>query len=235
MKHKFVIIVLVLAAAAFGAALFILERQPATMPTKTATRKIPEFDLAALTAKAESGDLAAQTSLGHIYLQGSAVKASFKEAAKWFRLAAEKNYPDALAALGELTQAGQGVPLNMDEAVRLYQRAAEGGSVAGQYDLAYLYEQGNGVKPDEHEAAKWCQLAAEGGDPVAQYDIGQRCRLGVGVATNRVQAYKWLALAAAQGQADSAKLLPEVQREMSGAELTEARQLAEKFTPRGSK
>jgi localization factor PodJL len=237
MKHKFVIIVLVLAVAAFGAVLYILEREPvpAAMPTRTDTRKIPEVDLAALTAKAEAGDPAAQTSLGQIYLHGSAVKANVKEAAKWFRLAAGENYPDALAALGELTQAGQGVPLNIDEAVQLYQRAAESGSVAGQYDLAYLYEQGTGVKQDEHEAAKWYQFAAEGGDPVAQYDIGQRCKLGLGVATNRVQAYKWLALAAAQGQADSAKLLPDVQREMSGAELTEAKQLVEKFTPRGSK
>jgi TPR repeat protein len=104
--------------------------------------------------------------------------------------------------------------------------------VAGQYNLAYLYEQGTGVKQDEKEAAKWYQLAADGGDPIAQYDIGQRYKLGLGVSTNLIQAFKWLTLAATQGQSDSAKLLPEVESQMSGDQLTEARQLVSQFTPR---
>ena len=108
------------------------------------------------------------------------------------------------------------------------------GSVAGQYNLAYLYEQGTGIKQDQQEAAKWYQLAAEGGDPIAQYDIGQRYELGVGVATNHMQAFKWLTLAAARGQVDSQKMLQAVRREISGDELSQAKQLVQQFTPRSA-
>ena len=231
MKPKFLISVVLMPLAIFGVAFFIFQQQsqPGALPTAAAVASLSDVNLATLKAKAEAGDPAAQTRVGKIYLTGTSVKADVKEAAKWFQQAADKNYPDALAALGELTQAGQGVPRNLEEAAKLYRRAAENGSVAGQYNLAYLYEQGSGVPPDEHEAAKWYELAAEGGDPIAQYDIGQRCELGVGVATNRVQAFKWLTLAAAQGQADSAKLLPAVKRELSGDELTQARQLVKEF------
>ncbi len=237
MKPRFFFIAIILALAAFGTAFFLIKKYPQTdtPPATTEPPGISAGDLAALKVSAEAGDPVAQTRLGKIYLDGTSVKADVKEAVKWFQLAAAKNYPDALAALGELTQAGQGVPLNLDEAVRLYRRAAEGGSVAGQYNLAYLYEQGTGVKQDEHEAARWYELAAEGGDPIAQYDIGQRYQLGVGVATNRVQSFKWLTLAAAQGQADSAKLLPDLKHEMSGDELAEAGREIKEFTPRSPK
>jgi localization factor PodJL len=237
MNPKILIIGIVLAVAGLGAAFFLLQKNPQGDISFQAVQppNVSAVDLAALKTKAESGDPAAQTSLGKIFLEGAVVKADVKEAVKWFQLAADKNYPDALAALGELTQAGQGVPLNLEAAAQLYRRAAQSGSVAGQYNLAYLYEQGTGVKQDESEAAKWYQLAAEGGDPVAQYDIGQRYELGVGVATNRVQAFKWLSLAAAQGQPDSAKRLPGLKREMSGPELSEAGQLVKEFTPRSPK
>jgi TPR repeat protein len=237
MKPRFFFIAIILAMAAFGAAFFLVKRYPQTdiPPATSEPPNMSSSDLAALKTNAEAGDPVAQTTLGKLYLDGTSVKADVKQAVKWFQLAADKNYPDALAALGELTQAGQGVPLNLQEAVRLYRRAAENGSVAGQYNLAYLYEQGTGVKQDEHEAAKWYELAAEGGDPIAQYDIGQRYELGVGVATNLVQAFKWLTLAATQGQADSAKLLPDLKHKMSGDELSEAGRLVKEFTPRSPK
>jgi len=234
MKPKFIISVVILAAAIFGVAYFILQQQATFVPAAATAvaSQTNSIDLAALKTKADAGDPAAQTSLGQAYLGGPAGKTDLKDAVRYFQLAADKNYPDALAALGELTQAGQGLPRDLDAATQLYRRAADGGSVAGQYNLAYLYEQGTGVKQDEKEAAKWYQLAAEGGDPIAQFDIGQRYKLGVGFATNLVQAFKWLSLAAAQGQSDSAKLLPEVQNQMSGDQLTEARQLVSQFTPR---
>jgi TPR repeat protein len=236
MKPKFIISVVVLAGAVFGVACFIFQQQATYVPPapNSVTSNTNSIDLAGLKAKADAGDPAAQTHLAQAYLGGSAGKTDITNAVKYLQLAADKNYPDALAALGELTQAGQGVPRNLDAATQLYRRAADGGSVAGQYNLAYLYEQGTGVKQDEKEAAKWYQLAAEGGDPIAQFDIGQRYKLGVGVATNLVQALKWLSLAAAQGQSDSAKLLPVVQNQMSGDQLTEARQLVSQFTPRAS-
>jgi TPR repeat protein len=183
-------------------------------------------DIPALKAKAESGDAAAQTSLGWVYQKGNGTKPDMKEAVKWFQKAADQNYPEALSALGEMTQAGLGISADPTNAARLYRMAAEKGSVSGQYNLAYLYEQGIGVDKSEVEAARWYEQAANAGDPIAQYDIGQRYMLGLGVATNRVQACKWLALASAQGQADSITLLQKLKTQMSPDELSQADHLA---------
>jgi hypothetical protein len=237
MKQR--ILIFIIAASLAGAAgFFILSNQGQTgaqpqVPATPASAQ-PPVDLEALKAKAQSGDPAAQTSLGWIYEKGAGVKTNMKEAVKWFKQAADQNDPDALDALGEMTQAGQGVTLDVAEAARLYQLAAEKGNVAAQYNLAYLYEQGSGVDKNETQAAKWYQLAAEGGDPIAQYDIGQRYMLGVGVSTDRVQAFKWLTLAAGQGQVDAGHLLPGLKSQMSSQALAEAGRLAKEFVPRGS-
>jgi TPR repeat protein len=205
--------------------------QPATVSVSPA---IPPAAVAALKSKAESGDTAAETSLGWAYQKGNGVKMDINEAVKWFQRAADQNYPDALNALGEMSQAGSGVPHDITNAVRLYRLAAEKGSVAGQYNLAYLYEQGSGVEKSDAEAAKWYELAAEGGDPIAQYDIGQRYMLGIGVAANRVNACKWLTLAAAQGQPDSKNMLRDLKSRMSAGDLVQAERLVAQFAKRFS-
>ena len=232
MKPKILIVILVLGALFAGAGFFLYRCGSEPGWGAAPAGVVPTMDLAALQASAGQGDPAAQTRLARIFLEGTVTNRNIKEAVKWLRQETNQDYPDALAAWGELTQAGQGVPKNLAEAVRVYQSAGEKGSVAAQYDLAFLYEQGSGVKKDRQQAAKWYQLAAEGGDPLAQFDIGQRYALGVGVTTNRVEAFKWLALAAAAGQPDSAKLLSELKRQMSGDELTQAAQLVRQFSPR---
>jgi uncharacterized protein len=229
MKKGIIMVFLVCCAAAIGALVLRKSRESQASSQKPQAETV---DLDILKAKAESGDPAAQARLGKIYQEGALVKTDIPEAVKWFQRAADQNYPDAFAALGEMTQAGQGVPRNIAEAVHLYRMAAGKGSIAGQYNLGYLYEQGEGVDKDEIEAAKWYQLAAEGGDPIAQYDIGQRLTLGVGMATNLVQAFKWLSLAAAQGQSDSARLLPTLEVKMSKEEISEGNRLVKEFVPR---
>ncbi|HUA68889.1 MAG TPA: tetratricopeptide repeat protein [Candidatus Saccharimonadales bacterium] len=231
---KIIILSLVLFCIAAGVVIVISQKPvvPQLQPDKPSA---PPIDLAALKAKAEAGDAAAQTSLGEIYEQGNGVTQDMKEAVKWFRKAADQNYPDALALLGEMTQAGQGVKADPAAAAQLYTQAAEKGSVAGQYNLAYLYEQGIGVEKNEAKASKWYQLAAEGGDPLAQFDIGQRYNLGMGVKADKVQACKWLSLAAAQGQSDSMQMLHDLKSQMSADQIAEADKLVKEFIPRESK
>jgi TPR repeat protein len=205
------------------------ETQPVAQ-TISAISNAP-VDIAALKAKAEAGDAAAQTSLGWAYQKGNSTKPDMKEAVKWFQKAADQNYPDGLAALGEMMQAGQGISVDPTNAARLYRLAAEKGSVSGQYNLAYMYEQGIGMDKNEVEAAKWYEQAASGGDPIAQYDIGQRYMLGIGVATNRVQACKWLTFASAQNQMDSIALLKKLKSQMSSDELSQADRLSKENPP----
>ena len=181
----------------------------------------PTENLDATKAKAEAGDLTAQTRLGFAYEKGIDIKADMKAAASWFQRAADQGYPDALAALGELTQAGQGVPRDAAKAAELFRQAAEKGSVAGQYNLGYLYEQGLGVARDDAEAAKWYKLAAEGGDALAQFDLGQRYHLGIGVRADDCEACKWLSLAVQNGQADAGVLLDKVKQNLTRIQLVQ--------------
>jgi uncharacterized protein len=233
MKKIIVLIGIVFCVVA-GVAIVRLQR-PAASRVQPDKPSAPPLDIAALKAKAEGGDAAAETKLGDCYAQGNGVAQDMKEAVKWFRKAANQNYPAALALLGEMTQAGQGVKADPAAAAQLYKQAAEKGSVAGQYDLAYLYEQGIGVGKNQVEAAKWYQLAAEGGDPLAQFDMGQRYKLGMGVKADKVQAFKWLSLAAAQGQSDSAQMLAGLRSQMSSDEIVEANKLVQEFVPRERK
>ena len=52
---------------------------------------------------------------------------SKKEAAKWFRLAAEQGYSYAQYGLGGLYQYGEGVPKDLKEAAKWYKLAADQG------------------------------------------------------------------------------------------------------------
>src|SRR6185436_15150504 len=56
------------------------------------------------------GNVTAEHNLGVLYTQNSGGLHNFKEAAKWFRKAAERGYVDSQLNLGGLYANGQGVP-----------------------------------------------------------------------------------------------------------------------------
>jgi TPR repeat protein len=228
---RIILIAVVTAACGLAAVAWVYFRQPDAV-SLPAVQLAPAVDLAALKAKAAQGDAQAQARLGKAFAQGEGAPQDYKQAAHWYGQAASNGNAEAEAALGELCQAGQGVPRDLTNAVQWFTKAAEGGSTAAQYDLGFLYEQGQGVPHNEHLAAHWYQLAAEGGDALAQFDFGQRCLLGVGVAPDPVEGLKWLLLAGAQGQKDAQTKAESVQKNMTGAQIAEAKHRAAAFTNR---
>jgi uncharacterized protein len=48
--------------------------------------------------------------LGHFYDYGHGVSQDYKEAAKWYRLAAIQGYPEGQLSVGMLYRQGRGVP-----------------------------------------------------------------------------------------------------------------------------
>ena len=201
--------------------------KPASTPPKLAP-----VDVAAVRTQAEAGDPRAQAQLGSLYAKGESVTNSYKEAARWFKLAADQGNADGQAGLAELYDAGRGVPRDRKEAVRLYRLAADKGNSGAQYALGFIYETGNGLPINQVEAAKWYRLAAEGGESIAQFDIAQRYELGVGVKADNVEALKWFLLASGQGQKDSVKRADQIKSKMTRAEITEAKKRAAAFMPR---
>ena len=227
---KLIGILLVCVLAGLFFATFIQTREPAVSDVPTAP-VVPVADFQETKAKAESGDAHAQNLLGDIYSKGTSVPLDYKEAAKWYRLAADQGYASAQKHLAELYEAGQGVPHDEAEAAKWYQRAAEKGLVDAQYGLAVMYASGRGVKRNDAEAVKWYRRAAEQGDALAQYNLGDRYTTGRSVPQDRVEAYKWLSLAAAHGVPDAVEVRDSLKGSMTGEQIDEGKRRAAAFVP----
>lgn len=123
---------------------------------------------AALLAKANGGDAAAQVRVGDLFADGNGQARTAKQLAEEYKQAAE-----------------------------WYRRAAEKGDIRGELKLAALYRDGRGVERDMAQAAEWYRKAAEQGDATAQATLGVLYSMGQGVRHDDVEAYYWLVLAAA--------------------------------------
>lgn len=121
---------------------------------------------AALMAKAQAGDAAAQLAAG---------EALTKQAAQ--------ADPDERAE-------------RMAAATALVRKAAEQGLVAAEVRLAECYRDGRGVGRDAAQAAGWYKRAADAGDATAQGTLGTMYAMGLGVEQNDAEAYFWFAVAA---------------------------------------
>jgi TPR repeat protein len=69
----------------------------------------------------------AQYMLGYFYNNGIGAKQNYKEAIKWYKLAAEQDSATAQKKLGVCYADGKGVKQNYKEALRWFQLAAEHG------------------------------------------------------------------------------------------------------------
>jgi uncharacterized protein len=184
-----------------------------------AARQADDVDraFAAARARAASGDVVAQFSLGALLYYGRDETA---QAVEWFRKSAAQGYAPAEFQMGQLYDFGFGVAQDLSEALVWYKRAAEHGSAAGQRTVGDFYQKGRGVAADAAEAARWYRRGADGDDIRAQYQLGQMYFSGTGVARDYLSAYVWFTLAAGQAPlVDNRKGLLEL-RNIAGARMT---------------
>ena len=73
-----------------------------------------------------------QFEIGLRYDNGTGVEKNLKQAAKWYRRAAEQGNPKAQFNLASLYENGQGVEKNLELAMKWYKKAAEQGNVQDQ-------------------------------------------------------------------------------------------------------
>ena len=97
------------------------------------------------------------------------------ERRRFFRQAAEDDYPPAVCELGLCYEMGAGLEEDKAQAVRWYTRAAELGYAPGQCNLGCCYLTGIGVEEDDVQAVRW--LTGRGaGLSRAQRLLGCCCR-----------------------------------------------------------
>jgi len=114
---------------------------------------------------AEKEDACAQFDVGYMYANGWGVRRDFREAAKWYRKAAEQGLMIAQHHLGIAYLDGEGVSANDAEAARWLKRAAEQGFSRSQYILGTMYLEGRGVSKDPVQGYAMVVLAGQRGTP----------------------------------------------------------------------
>jgi uncharacterized protein len=200
-----------------------------------------------LIKKANTGDVSAQFRLGEMYDNGEGIPQDYKEAAKWYRMAAEQEHTSirqeiqnsivlyhakAQYRLGLMYLSGKGVLKNYDELYKWIRMSAENGYASAQSRLGTMYYFGSASQGNYKEAFKWCRMAAEQGDTEAQYYLGVMYYDGKGIIVDYVEAYRWILLAGKNGKnVDRLKSL--LQNQMTTAQITEAQRLAKNFVARG--
>ncbi len=150
---------------------------------------------------------------------------------EWQPLAEQGN---ALAQyhVGMLYHKGRGVPQDDRQARKWYAKAAAQGQPKAQFSLGTLYFNGEGGSKDYQQALRWIRLAANQGEALAQTKLAIMYDDGNGLPKDKVQAYKWLSLAATNGDKPAPMLRDLLAKEMTAAQIAEAKKLAGEWNPK---
>ncbi len=153
---------------------------------------------------------------GHPGAQLGKFEKNHKEAAKWYRIAAEKEHHFAQVALCKLYIDGLGVLQDAQQAIYWCRRSADRGFYQAQLVLGSIYFEGRVVAQNWSEATKWFQLAADQNSGLAQGYLGLIYSRGLGTQADGVKAYMYLNLAAASTygtSADEQQFLDSIRKE----------------------
>jgi TPR repeat protein len=143
---------------------------------------------AALLAKANAGDPAAQVLVGESYAAGKGVARDLNQAAEWYREAAGKGDTAAELHLAALYRdGGKGLPRDMEQAAAWYRKAADQGDVGAQATLGLLFSIGQGVLKSDVEAYFWLDLAASVKGPKQEQYAANRQLIGTHITTDELE------------------------------------------------
>ncbi|HWZ70011.1 MAG TPA: tetratricopeptide repeat protein [Casimicrobiaceae bacterium] len=176
-------------------ALLLLVAYPAIADTAARAETLPGATMESLRSQLyraanEANDPDVMYLAGLMFDRGEGVPQDYKEAFRWYALAAGAGHADAMNSLGLMYALGHGVSQDLSEAMKWWSKAADGGSVAALSNIATTYYTGLGVGQSYPDAAKWFQLAANKGDANAMNTLGVMYAQGLGVARNRGNAIK---------------------------------------------
>jgi hypothetical protein len=165
-----------------------------------ATKSQPAGIDPTLLAKANAGDAASQVAVGEDYAAGKGVARDYKQAAEWYRKAADKGDVAGEMHLAALYRDGGGkyFARDMAQAAEWYRKAAEQGDVTAQGILGTLYSLGQGVPLSYPDAYYWLDLAAHGKGPNQEKYAANRQLIGTHITADELadvqdREEKWLA------------------------------------------
>lgn len=121
-----------------------------------------------------------------------------REAARWYRLAAEEGDMEAQYRLASAQMTGRGVARDLAEAAFWLEQAAEQGFTPAFRGLAELHRSGRVVGGNPEQTAKLLERAAKLGDAESQFAYGSWLE-GGGTTSDPKAALQWYRRAAEQG------------------------------------
>jgi hypothetical protein len=153
---------------------------------QTGVPSTPGVD-AALLAKANSGDAAAQVAVGECYEQGKGVARDYAQAAEWYRKAANKgDISGELHLAGLYRDGSKSFPRDIVQAAEWYRKAADQGDVGAQGTMGTLYSMGQGVAQNYAEAYYWLDLAAAVNGPKQAQYAANRQMIGMHITADEL-------------------------------------------------
>ncbi len=162
----------------------------APSPVPTASVSID----AALLAKANAGDPAAQVAVGEQYAKAGATEhyrtvaaQDYQQAASWYLKSANQKSVDGELHLAALYRdGGNGFDRDMQQAAAWYLKAANQGDVPAQGTLGVLYSMGQGVARDDSEAYFWLDIAASSNGPNQEKYASTRQMIGERITSEQL-------------------------------------------------
>lgn len=155
--------------------------------------------VAALRERAGAGDARAQVELGKVLAAGEAVPKDDVEAARLYRLAAQKGHAEGQYLFSFALRQGRGVVRDVEQAEEWLVKSAQGGYAPAAHYVGFRHEKGIDRPRDLGLAVKYYRIAAEQGNAHSQYSLGMLILEGKGAKKDLAEALRWLRLAADAG------------------------------------
>jgi TPR repeat protein/acetyl esterase/lipase len=135
-----------------------------------------------------TGDMVA---LGHAYRSANRIRRDDVVAAALFKLAAQREHPQAMWELAIMYREGAGVAGDVDAGLSLLRSAAAAGYPPAINSMGVWARDGVGQPRSDTEAVKWFREAADLLNDYAMYNLGRMYWQGRGgLAVDRVEAVK---------------------------------------------
>jgi hypothetical protein len=156
-----------------------------------------ELVIGYLEALSEKGISRAMLLLGSIYYTGKGVPQSYKEAVRWYEMAAEDLESYGLCNLGYCYYYGRDIDVNFKRAYECFSLSAYMRNPNAMYKLGDMYYYGNHVREDKDAAYFWYREALDnlrGDDVIANinYRLGLCYMYGHGTCKNELLALEHL-------------------------------------------
>ncbi len=117
-----------------------------------------------------------------------------EESVRWFEVAAEAGFPNAMLTLGCMYQTGTNVPKDEEKSADWHRRGAEAGQLVccfhhGVNLLAAASSSSKNLRNDLREASRWIRRAAEEGNVAAAWAfMADMYTTGIGLYVNKKKA-----------------------------------------------